>query len=294
MRQVGDFDQEKLALRFWGYLKQQEIDSSLEEDETTGHWSIWVAEEDKIVDALLKFKQFSDNPDDPVFLSSDSPPKPSTQPKDPKKSARFKEFNLRDRWKKTRSSPGTITLSLIITCVGIFLLSGMGKNSQIVGKLFMSEKMDGQLSEFFAGEIWRVITPIFLHFNLLHILFNMFWLHDLGNQIEAKKGWKFFVTFVLILALGSNFAQFIVSGPNFGGMSGVVYGLFGYVWIKSRLDPGDGFQIDPTVAMIMFGFFIICFTGIFGGVANWAHAGGLVVGLIWGYGSAYRWNRGKM
>ena len=60
-------------------------------------------------------------------------------------------------------------------------------------------------------------------------------------------------------------------------MSGVVYGLFGYVWIKSKLDPGDGFQIDPTIAMIMFVFFVICFTGIFGGVANWAHAGGLVV-----------------
>ena len=294
MRQVGQFDQEKLALRFWGYLQQQKIDSSLEEDETSGEWTIWVDDEEKIVDALLKFKQFTENPEDKIFLSTDSVNKLSGVPKKETKSSRFKEFKLSDRWKKNHNGPGTVTLSLIITCVGIFLLSGMGKNTQIVGPLFMSEKMDGQLSEFLSGEIWRLITPIFLHFNLLHILFNMLWLYDLGSQIEGKKGWKFFVTFVVILGFFSNFSQFIVSGPNFGGMSGVVYGLFGYAWIKSRFDPGDGFQIDPTVAMIMFGFLILCFTGIFGGVANWAHAGGLVVGLLWGYGSAYRWNRGKM
>lgn len=293
MRRVGQFDKEKLALRFWGYLKQQEIDSSLEEDETGGTWTIWVADEDKIDFAIEKQKQFSSNPDAPIFLSSSSPPNAPKSGKTSLKKSRFQEFNLRERWKDTRYGPRTVTLSLIITCVGVFLLSGMGKNTQMVGKLFMSESMDGQLTEFLSGEIWRVFTPIFLHFNLLHILFNMFWLHDLGNQIEGKKGWKFFVTFVAILAICSNFSQFLISGPNFGGMSGVVYGLFGYVWIKSRLDPGDGFRIDPTIAMIMFGFFLICFTGIFGGVANWAHAGGLIVGLGWGYGSAYRWNRGK-
>ena len=83
----------------------------------------------------------------------------------------------------------------------------------------------------------------------------MFWLHDLGGQIEKRKGPKFFISFILVIALVSNLAQFILSGPAFGGMSGVVYGLFGYVWVKTRLDPGDGFRLDPTVAMIMFGFF---------------------------------------
>ena len=89
----------------------------------------------------------------------------------------------------------------------------------------------------------------------------MFWLYDLGSQIESKKGSKFFVTFLIIIAIISNLTQFFVNGPAFGGMSGVVYGLFGYVWVKSRLDPADGFHIDPTVAMIMFGFFALCFTG---------------------------------
>ena len=69
MRQVGQYKQEKLALRFWEYLKHQEIDSSLEEDDTLGTWTIWVADEDKIELAIQKEKQFSENPDDPIFLS---------------------------------------------------------------------------------------------------------------------------------------------------------------------------------------------------------------------------------
>ena len=122
MRQVGQFKQEKLALRFWEYLKHQEIDSSLEEDDSLGTWTIWVADEDKIDLAIQKEKQFSENPDDPIFLSTGSPksiPKVSSLNK-----TRFKELNLRDRWKKTRHGPGVVTLSLIITCVGVFLYRG--------------------------------------------------------------------------------------------------------------------------------------------------------------------------
>ena len=138
--------------------------------------------------------------------------------------------------------------------MAVFLLSGMGKNTELVGDLFISEKINDGLSEFLSGQIWRVFTPIFLHFHNFHILFNMYWLHNLGSQIEKIKGAKFFISFVLIIALVSNLTQFFFNGPAFGGMSGVVYGLFGYVWIKTRLDPADGFQLDPTIAIIMFGF----------------------------------------
>ena len=120
----------------------------------------------------------------------------------------------------------------------------------------------------------------------------MWWLYDLGSQLEKKKVHKFLLTFIFILAVCSNLSQFLYSGPNFGGMSGVIYGLFGYVWIKTKLDPADGFRLDPAVAMIMFGFFFLCFTGVFGNIANLAHAGGLLVGIGWGFASAYKWNRG--
>lgn len=294
MRLIGSFNTEKHALRFWSYIKKQGIESSLEKADSPKevNWEVWIAEEDQVDSAFSFLSEFQADPEDQKYEVSSQIEK-DAKTKNPSRNRGFREFNLRDKWQRNERSAGTMTLSLIITCVAVFLLSGMGKNTELVGGFFISEKVDGQLSEFLNGEIWRVITPIFLHFNFLHILFNMFWLHDLGGQIEKRKGPKFFISFILLIALVSNLTQFTLTGPAFGGMSGVVYGLFGYVWVKTRLDPADGFRLDPMVAMIMFGFFLICFTGVFGGIANWAHAGGLAVGLAWGYGSAYRWNQGR-
>ena len=255
-----------------GFLKEKGIDSSLEKNESDKHirCEIWVLEEDQLSQAFSYLNEFKTNPNDPKFSPS---PSRTNLVEDSSNKRRFKEFNLRKKWQKTENSPGTLTLSLIITSVAVFLLSGMGKNTELVGGFFISKKMDGQLSEFLSGEIWRPFTPIFLHFNFLHIIFNMFWLHDLGGQIEKRKGPKFFLSFILILALVSNLTQFVISGPAFGGMSGVVYGLFGYVWVKTRLDL-RWLSLGPHGSHDNVWFFIICFTGVFGGIANWAHAGG--------------------
>ena len=247
MRKIGEFNEQKSALRFWNYLKAQGIDSSLEEE-------------------------------------GEDEPKSSNRG--------FSERNLRARWQKQDRSPGMFTLSFIITSVAVFLLSGMGGNKQIINNFLISAQPQG-LSEILSGQFWRLFTPIFIHYTPIHILFNMYWLHIFGSQIEKLKGSKFFMTFVLALALFSNLAEFLMSGPSFGGMSGVVYGLFGYVFIKCKYDPGDGFHIDSLTAKILFAWFFLCFLGIFGSIANWAHAGGLLVGLAWGYGSALRWNRGE-
>ena len=291
MRKVGDFKLEKEALVFWSFLSKEKIDSSLEEKEGEEGYEIWISDEDQINQAIFHYQEFLKNHDDPKFkVKLKDKRKPESLPES--KKSGFKQYNLGNKWRSQEKSPGVVTLALIITSVAVFLISGMGKNTQIIGPFFISEEINGGLDEIISGQLWRLITPIFLHFNLLHILFNCMWLHSLGSQIEKKKGTKFFITFILCTAIVSNLSQFVITGPAFGGMSGVVYGLFGYVWIKSRLDPGDGFYIDPVVAMIMLGFFLVCFTGAFGSVANWAHAGGLIVGLGWGYGSAFKWNLG--
>ncbi len=293
MRKVGDFNEQKKALRFWNYLKAKGVDSSLEEDD--GEWTVWVADEDDLQLATEEFNEFDETPDDQKFTTATPLQKPQKEEQDPKPKGPaqgFSEQNLRDRWQKRERSSGVLTMSLLITSVAVYLLSGMGANKEILKGFYISLQSEG-LTEVLNGQFWRLFTPIFLHFSPLHILFNMYWLHVLGSQIERLKGPKFFITFVLALALFSNLAQFFMSGPLFGGMSGVVYGLFGYVFIKCKFDPGDGFYIDSFTANIMFGWFALCFLGVFPSVANWAHAGGLLVGLAWGYGSALRWNRGK-
>jgi GlpG protein len=130
--------------------------------------------------------------------------------------------------------------------------------------------------------VWRLITPIFVHFGPIHLLFNMLWLKTLGSAIEAKEGsWKYFVL-LLLFALASNFAQFYWKGPMFGGMSGVVYGLFGYVWMRWKTDPFSGYYVPKETVYTMIVWFFLCVFQIIPNVANGAHAGGLAAGMVFG------------
>jgi GlpG protein len=136
--------------------------------------------------------------------------------------------------------------------------------------------------------LWRLITPIFIHFSLLHILFNMLWLRDLGGMIEGRQSTGKLAILVLAIAVCSNLGQFLVGGPVFGGMSGVVYGLLGYIWMRGKFDPGSGLFVHPVTVGMMIIWFFACFTPIVPHVANAAHGVGLVMGVAWGYLSSLR------
>jgi GlpG protein len=177
-----------------------------------------------------------------------------------------------------------ITLALIALSVAVGLWSNFGKSVTSLLPLFIADPGSQGFQSVFAGEFWRLLTPIFIHFGFLHILFNMMWLWDLGGMIEKIKGWPFFVGFVLAVGIASNVAQYLIDGsPFFGGMSGVVYGLLGYVWISGRRHPQNGFGLHQQTAVMMFGWYVLCWTGLLGPVANWAHTAGLVIGIAIGY-----------
>jgi GlpG protein len=137
------------------------------------------------------------------------------------------------------------------------------------------------------GEFWRLLTPIFLHFGIIHILFNMMWLYQLGCMIEARQGSLTLLLLVVVTGIISNVAQYAVAGPEFGGMSGVVYALAGYVWMRGKHDRASGLGLDRQSITILLVWLVVCFTGLVGPVANYAHLAGLVSGMAIGRVSAY-------
>jgi GlpG protein len=108
-------------------------------------------------------------------------------------------------------------------------------------------------------------------------------------MIEGRQSWRMLAVLVLVIAVGSNLAQFFYAGPVFGGMSGVVYGLLGYIWMRGKFDPGSGLYLHPTTVTMMIIWFLACFTPFIPHVANGTHAAGLVIGLAWGYLSSLRY-----
>ena len=102
-----------------------------------------------------------------------------------------------------------------------------------------------------------------------------------GTAIELRHGWKYLLALVLVTGVISNLGQYYWEGPLFLGMSGVIYGLFGYIWMKSQFDPRSGFFLHPTNVAIMLIWLALGFTKIMP-IANGAHTAGLVTGVAWG------------
>src|SRR5207249_10466277 len=157
----------------------------------------------------------------------------------------------------------------------------------LVGDSYVPAELS--LPEIRHGQIWRLFTSMFIHFNALHIFFNMLWLRDLGSMIEGRQSSWHLAILALAVAAGSNLAQFYVTHyPNFGGMSGVVYGLLGYVWIRGKLDPASGLYLNRFTVTMMMIWLVVCFTPWVRGIANYAHLAGLLMGMAWGYVSSLR------
>lgn len=177
-----------------------------------------------------------------------------------------------------------LTVALAVVSVLITVVSDFGSVRHILAPLIISAPGSELLANVRAGEVWRLLTPIFIHLSVLHLVFNMLWLWDLGRLIETRRGLLMFGLFVLAVGIASNLAQYLITGsPYFGGMSGVVYGLLGYAWMQSRFNPRAGYVLHNHIVVMMLVWYALCWTGLLGPIANWAHTGGLVIGVIWGF-----------
>lgn len=188
-----------------------------------------------------------------------------------------------------------LTCLLIVLSVLGYLIAGFDVELKVLPWLtFFEFRAQGAQISFTLPlrEYWRLLTPIFLHFSLLHIAFNMLWLWDLGGRIERVQGTWRLLGLILLIGAGSNIAQAVFAEAGiFGGMSGVIYGLLGYSWAWGGLRRDPALHVPTPVVVVMVAWLLLCIVGFtelmgLGGIANAAHVGGLVLGLILGVGAA--------
>jgi GlpG protein len=298
MRLIGHLADEKSARAFADYLYVQGIENQLEQDNKDG-WGIWISDEDKITRASDLLTAFRQNPTDPKYAKEGKgAAELRAQEEKDQHSYRKKLRNRRHLFRPlTPYGFGPLTFGMIAVSVVVFFLSHFGQNDDAIRGLFITDfstgRWDTTLPEIRQGEIWRLITPIFIHFSPLHIIFNMLWLRDLGSMIEARQSSLHLFILTVAFAICSNVGEvYIGHTPNFGGMSGVVYGLLGYVWIRGKFDPGSGLYLHSYTVVMMIAWFIVCYTKIFGDIANTAHAVGLGMGMAWGFLSSLPHRKG--
>jgi GlpG protein len=305
MRQIATLPDGDQAQKLADYLLTLRINTRLDH-QPDGGWALWVCDEDQVPRAREELAAFLRSPNDPRYAAAPQTANALREEEDRlEEEYQQRQADIRDKMTNPAHRGRRVTAILIVASIAVTFLTDFGQKEEMTARftiitytvqgdqIFFSPFLSKQLA---TGEVWRLVTPIFLHYDQMHLLFNMIWLATFGSRIELSRGpWKL-LGLVLLIAVLSNLAEFyfgslMQSGtwwtipklnPQFGGMSGVVYGLFGYIWMKSRYQPEVGLSIDPTTVVILMGWLVLCMTPAMSHVANVAHTVGLLVGVAVG------------
>lgn len=260
---------------FSQWLKEQGVDHRISEE--SGSQILWLSDPDMAEPVLRALERLMNEPElrERVNELAASP------------------VFVRGRWQPSpRHAP--IVLSMIVIAAFCGWLTGLGQDSGLSAYLMMIDprfydwgslaaRFQALSSTLASGQVWRLITPDFLHFSLTHIIFNSVMLWFLGSQVEWFDGRRRLLVLFFVVSILSNGLQYMVSGPLFGGLSGVVYGILGYCWLSQRKRPR--FQFPPALVTFAVVWMLIGFTPLtemigLGRMANEAHVGGFLAGLL--------------
>jgi GlpG protein len=307
MRQIGSLPQQALAERFTAYLVTRGISAMAEQDGDA--WSIWVREEDHLEAAQKALEEFAADPDDQRYRRVLREAAERLQQEARQRDQSRRNFvSMSQRWRRAESGNIPLVRTVIGLCVLIFLLINLGGSRDTVYRTLAfcdpiheadpnwnPNSPRDRAIDLRRGEIWRLVTPAFMHADLVHLAFNMIMFFLFGSQIERRKGAPRLVMLILAIAVLSNAAQGLaptnwglVGGTHrFLGLSGVVYGLLGYLWIKTIHDPGSGLFVSSSTVAFLVVWLLLGVAGVLEGmgmsVANLAHIVGLLSGMACGY-----------
>ncbi len=299
MREIGIIAREEDARALADYLLIQNITTKI--DPRPNGWALWVHREDKLTEAKGWLAEFEKDPQDPRFQSAiKTAGEIRKLAQQAEREHKRQTRNLTDRWEGSMYERAPLSFALIILCVIAFILQMfMGETVyEFLAFSLQYRDEDGAVKDMGLelirnGDYWRVITPIFMHFGPMHLIFNLMGLRFLGEAIETRKGTWRLALIVLVAAIGGNIGQYYHSGGGFGGISGVVFALAGYLWIKGHTDPEDGLALGQQQANWMLAWFLLGIIapmsvpkdmqhGFPFNMANVAHGVGLLTGVVFG------------
>lgn len=185
-------------------------------------------------------------------------------------------LGLGEIWRRMQLMSGLVTQGIALCCVLVFFAQQIWPLTLYQALLFFDS---GSFLQQWLS--WRWFSPALLHFSSAHLVFNLlaWWLF--AGRIERQLGSWVLLRLSLVAALFSNTAQFVLHDNNFGGLSGVVYAVIGFVWVYGwrfshqplRLGRAD---IGMALLFLLLGFADMLWVN----TANWAHLFGLGSGMM--------------
>ncbi|WP_434357844.1 rhomboid family intramembrane serine protease GlpG [Parasalinivibrio latis] len=264
MQRLAAINNPRAAQAFIDYMKTRHISVEMMPEEG-GRVALWLRDDQDLVEAQAELDRFIQNPNDPRYMEA-------SWSSGDTRSAKF-VYPANNLMGLVKAKAGPLTLFVMAACAVIYVLGYLG----LGGPIFSLLHFPANPAE--DWQLWRLFSHAFLHFSPLHIIFNLLWWWTLGGEIERKLGTNKLLQIFLLSSLFSGFAQYFFSGANFGGLSGVVYALLGYLWFIAWLAPQKGLGIDKGLVGFMLFWLVFGFVEPFGmNIANMAHLAGLLSG----------------
>lgn len=382
MRLIKTFKDQKIARDLSEYLElmgiHNQLDIVTDKDWGSSNYGdtichLWVIEEDQMEEAVVKTEEFLNDPESALSKAPRVKKNWLEEPLGEKiKETPLKFIREKKRKLSTESGFGTITTSILMTCILLLMVSSftmprfdhipenLPQNvfvTSAINKVLMYDYpeaysiMDKIISAFglesfqnpsdmpaqekiliktfnntpywkgfydalinyFSkdesknvsapmfeklqdGQVWRLLTPIFLHYDMFHLFFNMIWLIVLGKQMEQRLEASRYILFIVLTGIFSNTLQYLMGGPNFIGFSGVLCAMLTFIWVRQKRAAWEGYQLQSSTFIFIMGFIIAMFgiqllsffieiytqSSFSPGIANTAHLSGAVMGMILG------------
>ncbi len=288
MRKLVTVGDDALARRLADALLAESIATEVRDDDPE-QVEVWVRDDADVPEARTLSDRFLEDPD-----AFGAKVRAGAKARSARQAA---DRRWRQRVERTRHSVHGVrarpvfTMAIGVAALAVTLLTSFGQHRAMTDLLVLTRyPARAGLVDVMNGEVWRLVTPALLHFDVMHLAFNLWMWWSFGRLVEERKGPAFFLPLVLVADVAGFVGEWLgvlwTTPGGFayaGGLSGILYGLFGYVWLKGRLDPSDRLEVHPQTVMLLLGWLLLGFSGMLG-VANGAHLAGLVVGLLWALG----------
>ncbi|MGL5007389.1 MAG: rhomboid family intramembrane serine protease GlpG [Plesiomonas sp.] len=256
----------RLAQAYIDYMATQHITVSMQPE--ADRYALYLHDEQHLDIAQQTLADFLQNP------TADQYQDASWQRADTRLATQF-NYGHFSYLQALKVGAGPFTLTVMAICVMVYLV-GMFFGNNILFSWLGFPQNSAQ-----SWQLWRLFTHTFLHFSILHISFNLLWWWDLGGPLEKKLGSPKLIQLFLFSALFSGIGQAWVSGIYFGGLSGIVYALVGYLLISGERAPERGVAIPRPLAAFMLIWLVFGWFDLFGlSIANTAHLIGLMTGAL--------------
>lgn len=264
------FGQEHIARLLVNYLQSQQIHAEYLYQQQHQH-AVQLVDLSQEGRAAVIAQEFMANPQDTKYQQAAWQ---SGQSVELTSKVSFSTGNIKA---ELRNAP--FTAGILIICLVVYALANVGVTQPYA---FLQIQPLSSVVENFQW--WRILGPALIHFSFLHIAFNLMWWWMLGKQIECKFGLSSLLALFVFSAVLSNIGQLVVSGPNFGGLSGVVYALVGCVWWLGWLRPAWGIGLPkPMIAFLLVWLLIGYADVLWISMANTAHTIGLLSGCVFAW-----------